>query len=200
MLRGVIIHHFFMEDQTPVVQPPASSSMQKKLIILGLVLVAIAAIHWMGQRASTMISQKAGEKLAETILQHEAGPGTDVDVNGNAVTIKSNEGAVTVGGGSLPEGWPSDVPLYAGASVQYSGKNADGSSGVIAISTDTTEKVVAYYKAEMEKNGWKSKQTMIAGGANASLYEKGDKNVSVAIMGGSGGSGTTITMGYQVKE
>ena len=73
----------------------------KKFIILLLILALICFVS-VGCGAKEKLEEKAAEKLAEEML--EQGGAEDVDIDGDKVTIKGEDGEeVTVGGGEWPK-------------------------------------------------------------------------------------------------
>ncbi len=97
------------------------------------------------------------EKIAEEVAGGVIGG--DVKVDGDSVTVETGDGAVTIDGGTdtLPEGFPSDFPVYDETRVESSSKIASGESTdfyVNLISDDAFTDVFDWYKAELVAEGW----------------------------------------------
>jgi hypothetical protein len=86
--------------------------------------------------------------------------------------------------GVIPEGYPSDVPVYPGA--------APGSAmampglGVFATfaSDDSVEKILEYYRTELAKGGWSVSDSPDGGGVDGA---KAGRTVQVRARQGDGG-------------
>lgn len=121
------------------------------LIIITVVAVVLIGGAFLMQRAQ----QKVGEKMAEGVAERMMGGAVDIEEGGEKVTIKGKDGEeFIIGGGDLPDNLPSDIPIYPGSSVETSFVGA-GEGIILGLATgDNVEKVTAYYKKELEKNGW----------------------------------------------
>lgn len=107
-------------------------------------------------------------------------------------TYKTDNGTVTVGGNSLPSNWPSDVPQYPGAKIQYSGSSnpQTGEAGVSVVFevNAAAQTVVDFYKRELASKGWKIDSTATMGSATIIGASKGGKIFSVSVV--DSGNGT----------
>lgn len=168
-------------------------SKQGKLIV-GIV-VAIVVVS----AGCNLILKNVSEQVVENAMERASGGKADVDMKNGSMTIKTEEGTMTTGN-KLPENWPTDIPMYAGATVQFGGA-ANGMAGdaggmaVVMMSEDATADVAAYYKSSLAKDGWTVKSTMEAQGSTIYLAEKAGRTISVTVTGASGQ--TTITIGVQ---
>jgi hypothetical protein len=94
-------------------------------------------------------------------------------------------------GGETPEassGLPADLPSYPGASVMSK------TDGVVMLTTsDSAEKVSAFYKTEMAKLGYTASDTMNAGGMDIVTWEKDGLSLQIIIMGQGGKTMITVT-------
>lgn len=74
-------------------------------------------------------------------------------------TIKSDDGETVIkSGGSVPEDFPKDVPIYSGASVvsSVSGLNTGVTGHAVNFETSASvADVIAFYKDGLAKSGWK---------------------------------------------
>ncbi|KPK47492.1 MAG: hypothetical protein AMJ77_02975 [Dehalococcoidia bacterium SM23_28_2] len=59
------------------------------------------------------------------------------------------------GGASLPEGFPEDLPLYEKATIQVATVHPEGAGFLVSMeSEDSTDKVLAFYENELDKEPW----------------------------------------------
>ena len=102
------------------------------------VLVAIVALL-------AAACQAASEQLTEQIIEQSAGGDADVDLDLDTgrVSVQTEDGSITVGGGEVPAGFP--VPFPDGGSVQSVFQSDDGASVSMAYPRDRYEDLVAYY-------------------------------------------------------
>jgi hypothetical protein len=115
--------------------------------------------------------------------------GVNVSSNGN-VTVKNDKGeSLSVGNNTkVPDGFPSDVPIYTPSDVVTSLKTSSGYN-VTLVTTDTAQKVSDFYKSQMPANGWTKEDTESVFSANVvQAYNKGDKVAEILIGNGSGTS------------
>jgi len=62
------------------------------------------------------------------------------------------------GGIPSPDGFPSDFPVYANASLQISGWDSASSSGyAMWLSTGSKKQVIAYYNAALAQGDWQNR-------------------------------------------
>lgn len=114
------------------------------------------------------------------------------------ITYKGNEGEFSFEeGGNLPEGFPSDFPLYPGTTLSSSwtakGQSSNGIS-LIWETDDSSEKVLEFYKRELEAKGWKITSAFSA----TYSFEKGNTSGFVGIAKGSSGR-TEISLTLSLK-
>jgi hypothetical protein len=98
------------------------------------VLVAVPAL--LSALACSGIGDKLGDEAAEKLM--EAGSGADVEVN--------TAGATTTGNASLPAGFPSDIPLFPGATVSFVATPQPGQFSIVFTTPATAAEVKAFYK------------------------------------------------------
>jgi hypothetical protein len=120
---------------------------------------------------------KLREKLAGKAV--EEGSSGQVNVSSGGVTVTTPTGTAQVGvGASLPDGWPSSVPVYPGARIQSSMGTPVGKT-IIFTTTDSQQKVHDYYKSELKS--FKLAADINANGATVLSFKDGAKNVAVNI-------------------
>ena len=140
--------------------------------------------------------KKAQDAAVEAAI--ERATGAKVDKDGNAVTIKTEQGDLKIAsadeGGSvaLPAGFPKDVYLPADHKVA----SAMDMGGMQMINL-TTPQGVAEVSADAEKamqaQGWKRDMAMQADGSNTLMYSK-DKRQVVFQMLKSDDGGTQLAV------
>ena len=115
------------------------------------------------------------------------------------VDVQMDEGPVVTGGMAVPDDWASDVPVYAGADVQYTAtvNPIDGRPGAAMVLTtsDSVQAVADFYKAELESNGW-ALEASVAGPMGTIIGgTKDNRSVSMLIAASEGM--TSITIGVE---
>lgn len=156
----------------------------KRLAVV--VLVLVLALGLMGCKS---ISERIGEEIAGGVI------GGDVKVDGENVTIQTDEGAVTIEGdtGEIPADFPADFPDYPDATVDSASKvvsEDDANFYVNLISDDAVKDVYDWYKAEFLSEGWeiKSDALITSGGEDSGMLsvekERMKGTVSLAPAGG----------------
>jgi len=90
----------------------------------------------------------------------EGATGISVDEGDDSVTIKGDDGSETTinsGEGKLADDFPDSIPVYDGTIVDSAGMTANGASTWTASITtnDSVDDVKAWYKDELEAEGWK---------------------------------------------
>jgi len=126
--------------------------------------------------------------------------GIDADVQTNAdgsrsVTVNQGAGGITSQAGTnvaLPDGFPDDVPVYPQASL-FSASQVPGLGFMVqGRSSDTVDKVGAFYASEMRGRGWTEDGSTQTSAMQAAQYKKGNRTASVALLPGD--DGTTIQL------
>lgn len=141
--------------------------------------------------------KKAGEKAAEKAIEEgmaREGVKADVDVSGDKVTIKSEEGKAEFSGGkgaTVPADFPKDVYVYEGATVKAA-LTVPGGCNLILETGDGADKVLSAIKGKMAANGWKEAMNLNQDGHSMVQYRKGHRSAMVNIDGS--GKTTTITL------
>ncbi|MBI5644893.1 hypothetical protein HY970_02235 [Candidatus Kaiserbacteria bacterium] len=174
-----------MEDA----QMPTPKGMSNKIWYVIGAIVAVLLIGWLATRG---MSYGAARMAGANVDQHMDG----------STTYSNGEGSVTVGGGSMPDNWPSDAPAnYAGASIQYSGNSnpQTGKSGAAVVYTarGSSTDVLNYYKSELASKGWKIEGTFNANGTTALSARKDTRVMAVYIVPGAEGM-VAVTAGIEL--
>ena len=143
---------------------------------LPLILVVVAAVLVGVYLLGRVITKKAGEFLAGRVLSGVTGGNVKVGKDGGKVTFENSDGKVSFEeGGKLPQGFPSDFPVYPGAKVASSfTANTDGKDGMSVVweTGDSADKVSAFYKTSLVSNGWKVTATFESEGSMTNSFKK----------------------------
>lgn len=154
--------------------------MNKKtlMIVGGVVLLLIVA---------GAINRSMQKTEAEKVIESATGGNASVNDNGE-VTVRTDQGTWS-SSGQLPKDFPSDVPLYPGSKVQASvaaDQQQGGGQYVGLESTDSSDKVVTWYKQQLPAKGWKLSTNFETGGGVMFSGTKDTRNVMVTVAADSG--------------
>lgn len=158
----------------------------KRLLVVVLVVAVVLALG-----GCAKISDKIGEEVGEKIVG--SATGTDVEVDGDEVTIQTDEGDVTLNSteGELPEDFPSDFPKYDDAKVDSTSSWASGEDVTFYVnltSKDAAKDVYDWYKSELQGKGWTiSGDTFMTGDSDGGLLSatKDDYQLTLSVGEGS---------------
>lgn len=115
--------------------------------------------------------------------------GSELDLSGGA---KKTPVKATISTGELPEGYPSDIPLPAGAKPGR-GLVIPNKSGLVTFQTSSSrEDIFSYYKTELPKQGW-SVESEQDGLRSLVRGTKGDRKANVTISSGANGTEFAVT-------
>ncbi len=133
-------------------------------------------------------------KLREKLAGKAASEGSSgqVNVSNGNVTVTTPTGNAQVGTtAKLPDGWPSNVPTYPGATITASMGTPAGKT-VIFTTSDSAQKVHDYYKGELKS--MKQAADVDANGAKVMSFRDGSKTVAVNIAASGAGTQTTLSV------
>ncbi len=129
----------------------------KKLITLTLIISMAVFLSFSASgcfNAGQKIAEKITEENIEKSIESEGGE-ADVDISEDQVSIKTDEGEMTIGqGAELPEGFPEAVPVYP-MEISSSWKSVEDGKDTFSVSgltADSEEAVFNWYKSEL--GGW----------------------------------------------
>jgi hypothetical protein len=147
--------------------------------------------------------EKAVEEKAERDIEKATGKEVEIDTEKNKVEVETEEGKAEIQTGeeaSLPEDFPSDFPIYkeARATASFSTETEGGKGYQVMLSTtDDFNKVVDYYKSELEKAGYKIVSTISQTGKSQAFYFENKKtgaSGTVQVEAGLDGEPTSIVI------
>lgn len=169
------------------------ASMKKTLMVFVLGVVLLGAGCKTPQQA---VEDKVAEKVAESIIEKSAGSNVNVDVDGETVTMTGPDGSTfEVGKNRLPENFPSEVPVYDGATIASSSSSGTGTNvgwTVTLTTSDSVSEVDAYYKNAMSTDGWETTYTYTID--QTSVYTASSDTLSATISIAPADDGTGNTM------
>ena len=111
-----------------------------------------------------------------------------VDGNDGTFTTKTAEGTFTTTTGKnakVPDSFPKDRPVYAGAEVTMASSATQNEMFNLQVATaDALDKVAEYYKKELPAKGWKEENSISQSGASPMhmlTYTKEERTAMVMI-------------------
>lgn len=160
--------------------------MKKKMLVGGVLVFMVLVFSGCGP--SDRISEKAGEKLMEKMIETQTGGKVDVNTGKQTMDITTKDGTVSVsqeGEGKLPNDFPKDIFIFSDAKITVSTSgSAESKSFSISYSTATGQNdAIEKYKSEMTGNGWSKESEMNFGAEQGAFlnFKKGDLSVAVTI-------------------
>lgn len=185
------------------VKETGTKKVNKNLWVIIIVAIAIlVGLSLLGK----YLYQKIAEKAAGTFLSKVTGQNVDIGSNGKDITVKTKEGDLKINsGGSLPDSFPKDFPVYPGTTLTGSfsasgtGDDKDSKGTSIVWETgDDAAKVGAFYKTELPKAGYTILSDYSQDDATTLTFE--NDSVSGFIGVGTGNEGkTTISVTVGTK-
>lgn len=195
-----------MKTTTESTPTTGNKSGGNKLVVILIVVIVLLAVlgfaaQKLMQKASVMVGQKVGEKVAEGIIEKATGGKANIDVDSGNVTVKTNDGSFSTGT-SIPADWPKDAPVYPGATVSYSGSSnpqtGETGFGAVLATKDNAQKVKDYYAKELASQGWTVETTY---NANESSVLSATKDTRTFVVTTSQSDEmTTITLAVSQKS
>ncbi len=145
--------------------------------------------------------EKAQETAVEAALEHATGNKVDIDKDGQAVKIRTEQGEINIaaagagGAVALPEGFPTDVYLPSERVIE----SAMDMAGMQMVNLSTKAAVPAL-SAEVERTmkaqGWTREMAMQAGDGSTLVYRKEKRQIVYQIgAGDDGGSRLAVRTG-----
>lgn len=164
-----------------------------------VVLAALAAMTF--SSACQKAQEKAQEAAVEAALEHATGNKVDIDKDGQAVKIQTEQGEVNIAsagaGGTvaLPDGFPTDVYLPPERAIE----SAMDMAGMQMVNLATQAGVPALsgeVERAMKAQGWTREMAMQAGDGSTLVYRKDKRQVVYQIgAGDNGGSRLAVRIG-----
>lgn len=132
------------------------------------------------------VENKIGQKVTEGAVGALTGGKVDLDADSNNWQFKDNKTGNSVAVGEdlkLPDDFPKEVPIYAGAKVKSVSLNRSGDKGAtVTLGTDDQpEKVATWYSESLKKDGWSEDSSTTMGKSEARNYKKGNMELSLLV-------------------
>lgn len=146
--------------------------------------------------------KKAAERVTEAAIEHATG--TKVDKDGNAMTIKTENGDVKIvsadagGNVALPAGFPSDIYLPGERKVA-SVVDMAGMQMVNLTSPGAIGELYAEADKTMQGGGWKREMAMQSNDGSTLMFSKDKRQVFYQLVKADGG-GTQLAIRTGTNE
>jgi hypothetical protein len=120
------------------------------------------------------------------------------DAEKGQVNIKTDDGEtieMSYGSKTIPENFPKDVPVYSPSQIRMT-QVVDENKSVISLTTsDDIEKVTAFYKKELTKQGWTIKNEMSMGAMSLIQGEKEKRVLNLTVNKKEGETTVSLVVG-----
>lgn len=130
-------------------------------------------------------------------------PGVNVQQNGDSVTVTGADGSTvsSSGEGTLPEGFPADMPVYNGTiKTGMSSDEGQGKEFIVVLETaDAASAVFSWYEAQLPEKGWTVKSTMKTEDGGLLSGEKGTSVFTIVTDVPGEGDNTEVSISVAPK-
>lgn len=135
--------------------PHRTSRPRTALAASGALLLLLGATACGADDVADQAAESAVERAIEDAASSE-GVDVDVDTEDGSVTIESSDGTFTSGMGSLPQGFPEDIPVVEGEILQGASSEGNGTTGwVVSVAVDQSpDQAIAEAAAALEGAGY----------------------------------------------
>jgi hypothetical protein len=172
-----------MENTTPQSSDPKKNS-NKTVIVIFVIVVVLIILGIVGSLLSGLFAKKVAEKGVESVLSKVTNGAVDIDTKNNSVTVKTDNGTTTtIGSQQLPSDFPTDIPVYPGATIlgSVTGSATEGGVFVSLNTTDSMDDVKAFYDSKLAENGWTAEGTTTLGTIIHYSETKGSQRLAVTL-------------------
>ena len=159
----------------------------KGLLILVIVFVGIICLVGIVVGAVLLINNaNNNNKSTNTTSQGTTNTNTTKDSTNNQNPdtqngTTSNDNSTFSFGGSLPQGFPNDVPIMPNSTIGFSSSDTDGSFSVTASVKSKVADIMNFYKENLGRNGWTITSEQSIFGASITA-EKNDSVVTIVSL------------------
>ena len=165
---------------------PETKSPVKKTSPLLFVGVGCLVLLFLIGAGTTVFLKFFAKKAIEGVIENKTGIDVSDVEKGKVTFTDTKTGAkVDIGSGKVPDTFPKDFPLYPGAKVAsaMSGNESGSNNGfwLTMTTTDSLDKVEAFYKTQFATGGWTVSSTFTTGGTTSETVEKGQWSGSLAV-------------------
>jgi len=154
----------------------------KNPIVLGFVILSVSMALSACSIGNT-VNQKAGEEMAEKIIEAQTGGKVDVNSNGENVTIKTEEGQTQYSAGGtakLPDSFPKELVVIDDAKFILASSSDKGGSVAYLTNFDQTVVFEKYLK-DLPALGWKKDMEVDVGNGKMINFSKGKESAAISI-------------------
>jgi hypothetical protein len=172
--------------------------MRRITSIVAVLLMVVLSASLVGCQQAIESATKAGIEKA-----------TGVSTDGDSVTIKKDGEEVTLGGstdGKLPEGFPSDFPMFDPITITSGMKASNGAKVTFTttakVSGKSFDEVTKFYADELKAKGWEVKQTgSMTGDTGVGSIDatKGTDKAAIQFVQSSATSGVEMVIMIETK-
>lgn len=167
----------------------SSKKSTNPLVFVGIGCLVLLVLLGIGTTvAMKFFAKTIGKGMVEKAIESKTGVKTNISdlEKGKMTFTDSKTGAkVNIGSGEVPDTFPKEFPLYPGYKVtsSMSGAASGKSNGFwLTLSTaDAPDKVIGFYKTELEKNGWTVESTFTANDMTTQSVSKGSWKGSLSM-------------------
>ena len=174
--------------------------------ILGVGLTVVASVGLsfltglLTSKSGEKLAQKGIERLIEKGIEESSGGKTKVDISGQGIVIKDEEGGQQLaiqGGQQFPAGFPEDLPVYSPSQVQ--GSMVMGPMTMVTLdSPSSVADLSGFYQKELVAKGWS--QAFSASPSSDSysgIFKKENRQATVTLSAESGKTSIVLTYGLE---
>lgn len=167
--------------------------MQPRLAAL-LGLSAMIALTGFGCGKS--LTERATESLIENSIENSSGGNVDLDLSGDNVSIKGEDGTNVQYGENvtLPSNFPTNAPVYKDAKLMVVSVN-DREASASMTSTDSALTILSWYESQL--SAWTKDQSFDTQDYYMRAFSRGDEKITVSVGAADGTS--TISLFYQTS-
>lgn len=173
----------------------------KRLMILLSVLAVLVLVGFAARVLWRNLGGKISSKFLSLFLSKTAGENVKVENDGKKISFDGKGGQFTYSAeGELPDGFPSDFPIYPGAKLTSSWTTAsEDSKGVSVVweTTDSVTQVKSFYKDKLTASGWKIDNELAQEAMQTISFEKDKTSGFVGLAESSGKLTISVTLGIK---
>ncbi len=159
------------------------------LVFIGIgCLVLLVVIGVIASFAMKFFAEKIGKGIVQNVIESKTGVKTNIqDLEKGKMTFTDSKTgtSINIGSDKIPDTFPKDFPIYAGMKLlsSMSGTEKQKNTGfwLTFSSPDSFEKVSAFYKTALPKNGWTEDAAYTAGKTSTATINKGKYSGSLSI-------------------
>ncbi len=135
--------------------------------------------------AAVALTGCGAESSAERAVEKATGADVDIDKDGEEVTVTTEDGEFSTSA-SLPEGFPTDIPIIDGVVQQGVRSDQDGQQGyLVSVRSDADAKTAGdAVRADLLGAGFEKAAETSAAGYLSMSFERADWQVTAQVIDG----------------